>query len=100
MKTFKNIEDWLKTNPPAEEQKKVILLINKGAVNATRRQIWEKEAYLRKLYSLVNHFKKLGLQPPQSELDLITATKKEIEVLSKDLPLIAPRAKKEKVNVE
>lgn len=99
MKTFKNIAEWLKTNPSEEEQRKVIILINKGAVSNTRREIYEKTSYLRKLQSLVNHFKRIGLEPPKSEIDAIEKVKKEIEVLTKSLPAPVKRAK-EKAIVE
>lgn len=101
MKQFKSVSEWLKTNPSEEEQKKVIALINKGAVNATRREVYEKENRLRKLYRFKNYCEKLGFTPPKEETEGIAKLKKEIAELSKDLP--APirrvaRAKTEVVN--
>jgi NAD(P)H-dependent FMN reductase len=94
MKTFKNIADWLKTNPSEEEQGKVIALINKGAVNQTRRQIYELERYLRKLQAGENIMKKLGLPFTEEGQKRIKEIKAQIAELSKGLPAPIKRAKK------
>lgn len=97
MTNFKSISEWLSTNPPVEEQTKVISLINKGAVNQTRHEVYELQKYLRKLQSGENVMKKLGLPFTDEGQKRIKETKKQIEVLSKDLPIHTPRAKREKV---
>lgn len=97
MKTFKNIADWLKTDPSEEEQRKVIILINKGEVNQTRRQIYELDRYLRKLQSGENIMKKLGLPFTEEGQKRIKETKAQIVELSKGLPAPIRRAKKEEV---
>jgi len=97
MKTFKNVQEWLETNPSEDELKKVIDLINKGAVNQTRREVYDLERYLRKLQSGANHLVKLELEPPKDLTDRIKSVKKEIAELSKGLP---PRQTRKKENVE
>lgn len=96
MKRFKSIADWLKTNPSQEEQDKVLILIHRGATSQIRREVWEKERYLHKLSSLINHFKRLGLEPPKNELDAVAKVKKEVEALKKELPVIPKKEKKVK----
>ena len=95
MKRFKSIADWLKTNPSEEEQTKVLILIHRGETSRVRKELWEKERYLRKLQSFSNHCKKLGFSVPKEESDLLTKTKKEMDELRKELPPVQKREKKE-----
>ena len=100
MRTFKSITEWLKTNPSEEEQRKVIILINKGAVNQTRREVYELERYLRKLQAGENIMKKLGLPFTEDGQKRIKETKAQIAELSKGLPAPVRRAKKTEEVVE
>lgn len=95
MKRFKSIAEWLKTNPSEEEQAKVLILIHRGETSRVRRELWEKEQYLRKLQSFSNHCKKLGFTAPKEEADALTRTQKEIEALKKFLPPVQKRERKE-----
>lgn len=97
MKRFKTIQDWLATNPSQEEQTKIISLINKGASHEARHQIYEKEKFLRKLNGIARDYTKIEMKTPKEIADSIKAVKREIEDLKKDLPVVKPRAKKEKV---
>jgi ADP-heptose:LPS heptosyltransferase len=94
MKRFKTIQDWLKSNPTEEEQTKVLILIHRGETSRIRKELWQKEQYLRKLQSLANHFKRLDLPLPKSEADSIAEVKKEIESLKKDLPPVQKKEQK------
>lgn len=96
MRKFKSIQEWISTNPSAEEQNKVLLLIQKGYTSQLRRELWEKERYLQKLQALANHFKRLNLEFPKNETEVINKVKKEVETLRKELPIIPKREKKEK----
>lgn len=96
MKRFKSIAEWLKTNPSPEEQDKVLILIHRGATSQIRRELWGKERYLLKLQAFANHCKKLGFAVPKEETETQIKTKKEIEELRKDLPVIPKKEKKEK----
>jgi len=98
MKRFKTVQDWLATNPSKEEQDKVLILIHRGATSKARKELYEKEAYLRKLQALANHFGKLNLKLPDDEYKLIEKTKAEITELKKGLPdtsKYSPRKKEE-----
>lgn len=98
MKIFKTIQDWLATNPSKEEQDKVLILIHRGETSRVRKELYEKEGYLRKLQSLANYFNKLDLKLPAEEYKLIEKTKAEIVELKKGLPdtsKYSPRKKKE-----
>jgi molecular chaperone GrpE (heat shock protein) len=100
MKRFKTIQDWLATNPSKEEQDKVLILIHRGETSRLRKELYEKEGYLRKLQALANHFKKLELEFPDSENKLIEKTKAEIVELRKSLPdtsKFSPKKKKEEL---
>lgn len=97
MKKFANIQEWLSTNPTKEEQEKVIALINKGASHEARKQIYEKEKYLRKLNGIARDYNEIEIKTPKEIAESIKAVKKEIEDLRKDLPVFKPRARKEKV---
>lgn len=100
MKKFKSIQEWLSTNPDKEEQNKVLLLIQRGSTSKIRREVWEKERYLLKLQSFANHCKKLEFDVPKDHLDALAKTKKEIEILKKDLPVIPKKEKKEYKELE
>jgi replicative DNA helicase len=91
MKTFKNVTEWLATNPSEDEQKKVINLITKVLVSQTRREVYELTRYLRKLQSSQNNLKKLGYDLNESAQKAIVKTKSQIAELSKNLP--APQKK-------
>jgi hypothetical protein len=95
MKRFKSIAEWLKTNPSQAEQDKVLILIHRGETSRVRKELWEKEQFLRKLQSFANHCKKLGFSVPEGEKEALIKTKKEIEELRKELPPVQKRVKKE-----
>jgi hypothetical protein len=95
MTKFKTIESWLDSNPSTEEKSKLLILINRGETSKLRKELWEKERFLVKLQSFANHCKKMGFNPPKEEIEAVNKTKKEIESLRKELPVIP---KKEKVN--
>lgn len=100
MKRFKTIQEWLATNPSKEEQDKVLSLIHKGETSRIRKELYDKEGYLRKLQALANHFRKLDLKLPDQEYKLIEKTKAEIAELKKGLPdtsKYSPRKKKEEL---
>jgi GrpB-like predicted nucleotidyltransferase (UPF0157 family) len=86
MKRFKLVQDWLDTNPPQEEQEKVLSLIHKGESRRTRRLIFEKETALKKLNKAVSGLEILKISVPKELADEIKAMKAQIESLKKDLP--------------
>jgi hypothetical protein len=100
METYSDVKSWLATNPSEEELRKVIILINRGAVNHTRKEVWKKEQYLRKLRGIVKDYDSLEIKAPKDIIDSIKSVTKEVEELKKDLPVFRPRAKKEKVETE
>jgi len=96
MKKFKTIEEWLKTNPSEKEMEKVLNLIHRGETNRARKEVYEKEAYLRKLKRTGDYLVKIDFPIPKEIAQEIKRTKTEIESLKKDLPIPAARAKVEK----
>jgi seryl-tRNA synthetase len=96
MAKFKSIPEWLKTNPSEEEKNRVLLLIQRGETNKTRRELYQLEGYLRKLQATVNSLSKLNIPVSQDLKEPIIETKKKIEELKKDLPEVVKREKKEK----
>jgi len=95
MRKFSSIKEWIASNPTTEEMQKILLLVNRGETSRARKEIWEKEQYVRKLQSFANHCKKLGFNVPEEEKTALAKTKKEIEELKKGLPPVQKRAKKE-----
>jgi len=95
MRQFKTIEEWLATKPTDDEIKKVLNLIHRVETNNTRKMIWEKERYFRRLNRIAKDYKDLDINPPKELSEEIKKIAKEIEVLKKDLPASKPRAKKD-----
>jgi hypothetical protein len=95
MKQYKNLTEWLQSNPPEVEKKKLINLINKGVTNPTMKKIYELKRYYRKLSVGENHMKKLGYTPMKETQDIMKEVKAQINELSKGLPAIIRSAKKE-----
>lgn len=96
MRKFKSIQEWLSTNPDKEEQNKILLLIQKGSTSKIRREFYEKNRYYQKLKALENHFKRLNLEFPESEIAIMDKVKKELEDLKNQLPVIPVKEKKVK----
>ena len=97
MRKFKSIQEWLSTNPDKEEQNKILLLIQRGSTSKIRREYYEKNRYYQKLKALENHFKRLNLEFPKSEITMIEKVKKELEELKSQLPVVPVKDKKYKV---
>lgn len=103
MKKFMSVNEWLSTSPDEVELNKVLSLINRGMSHQTRKLIYEKEQYLRKLNGIVRDYEKLEMKGPKEIIDNIKKVKGEIEVLKKDLPVFpkrATRVRREKVEKE
>lgn len=100
MTKFVSIQEWLKSSPSQDEINKLLALINKGAVSSIRKAVYEKENFLRKLYRSSSYLEKVGIKANKELTDQIKQTKIEIAELKKELPTIAPRAKREKPVVE
>lgn len=100
MTKFKSVEEWMKSNPSSDEMSKVLNLINKGAASSVRKAVYENEQFLRKLYRSSSYLEKVGIKPNKELTDQIKETKTKIAELKKELPTIAPRAKREKPVVE
>ena len=86
MRKFATIESWLETNPSKDELAKVINLINKGVSHEVRRNLYEAENYLRKLYRSSFYLNKANFPMPKEIATEIEATKKKIEAFRKELP--------------
>lgn len=93
---FKTIEKWLETKPSEEEKTKVLILIHRGSTSKMRREFYEKNRYYLKLKALENHFKRLDLEFPKSEILIIDKVKKELEELKSQLPVMPVKDKKYK----
>jgi len=100
MTKFVSIQEWLKSSPSQDEINKLLALINKGAVSSIRKAVYENEQFLRKLYRSSSYLEKVGIKPNKELTDQIKETKTKIAELKKELPTIAPRAKREKPVVE
>ena len=94
MTKFTSIQSWLEAKPSLEEVTKVLMLINKGETNKTRKELYEAENYLRKLYRSRTYLDKVQIPMPKQMLQFIDETKKKIEDLKKLVP--APKLKPKK----
>lgn len=100
MTKFKSVEEWMKSNPSSDEMLKVLNLINKGAASSVRKAVYENEQFLRKLYRSQAYLEKVGIKANQELVNQIKETKTKIAELKKELPPIAPRAKRVNAEVE
>ena len=94
MTKFTTIESWLKANPSQEEVTKVLFLINRGETNKLRKECWEKEQYLRKLYRSRTYLEKVNIPMPKQMVEEIEKTRKSIEALKKLIPAPVLKPKK------
>lgn len=91
MTKFTTIQSWLEAKPEQEEILKVLTLINKGETHKLRKELYEAENYLRKLYRSRTYCERAGFSLPKQALGFIDDTKKKIEDLRKLVP--APKLK-------
>lgn len=96
MKKFETINEWLNTNPSAEETEKVLNLIHKGEARRLRIELYKKSAYLKKLQRTVILLEKVNIKAPADLLTSIKSTKQEIEHIKKQIPVNAPKPNKSK----
>ena len=94
MTKFTTIQSWLEAKPEQEEILKVLSLINKGETHKIRKELYEAENYLRKLYRSRTYCERAGFSLPKQALQFIDETKKKIEDLKKLVP--APKLKPKK----
>jgi len=94
MVKFISIESWLETKPSKEEVTSVLGLINRGETHKIRKELYEAENYLRKLYRSRTYCERAGFSLPKEGLKFIDETKKKIEDLRKLVP--APKLKPKK----
>ena len=97
MKTYKNVEEWLATNPTKEETAKILTLINRGVFSNLRGEYYRKDSYRRKLLNLTKRMDELGLSLPSEYKETIDKLTKEIDEIKKVLPKTVKRVKKEEV---
>jgi len=94
MKTFKTIEEWVKSKPTESETKRVLDFINKSQLSQARSEFYKKTQNLNRLKSFTKLTGKLNYEIPLS-------VKEKMKELEKDLllsqPLLWPDGKK-KVN--
>ena len=73
--TFKSVKEWMETNPNADEQAKVLNLINKQAYRELRFEIMKKEANLKKINKTESFLIEHGFNADQN----FKLRKKELE---------------------
>ena len=92
MKTYKNIESFLKDNPSDETIAQVMAVINKSAIKELKQEIRKKESHLRKVQSLMKKLEPLKLDKTEAE-NLIKSLTSEIEKMRKELPVVVKKNK-------
>lgn len=95
MKKYKTLTDWLKSNPPLEEQRILINLLNKGVTNETVKQIYDLKRYYRKLIRGERYRIKRGHDYTEDTKQQLKKVKAQITELSEGLPATYRSAKKD-----
>jgi DNA-binding transcriptional regulator GbsR (MarR family) len=85
MKAFKNVSEWLASNPSEETVNKVMNVINHAAIKELKQELRDKENKLKKVERLHKSTQALGLETKTSK-DYINALTKEVEALRKQIP--------------
>ena len=94
MKTYSNVQDWLKTKPNEKEISKVLDLINKTAKRELKQELWEKERELKKFTKFATEMNELGYKPTLEMTEKAKSITTEIEELKKAIGPIIKRVKK------
>lgn len=94
MKTFKNVAEWLKSNPSDEDQTKVLSLINKVAVQQIRREISKLNRYQKRLSFAQVQVRSLGLPESKEITEKVEDVIEQIMDLQKQIPTPVKREKK------
>lgn len=97
MKTYKTVNEWIKSNPSKEQVEKVLAIVNRGTIHELRVEISEKEKYLRKLLKTEKAFAEIDMKVPKDLEEKIKGVTNEVTDLKKELPVVKKREKKEKV---
>lgn len=93
MKNFTTVADWLKTNPTKEEQAKVLVVINRAALQETRKEIFTLKKFGKKIERAVKYMEDCKI--PVS--DEITKQLKENKTAIENLEILLPKVvRKEK----
>lgn len=94
MKTYKNIQEWINSNPTNEEQVKILNLINKQAMRELRFEIMKKEGNLKKIQKTVDFMTEQGFKLDQNFKLRKKELESEIISLRKLLPVAKPKVEK------
>ena len=90
--TFKNVEEWLASNPSKEVMDRVMNTINRGVVTEIRKEFHAKKGDLRKIEKVIKAMEGVKLPVPKEITDRVKGLEKEIADLEKQLP--QPKEKK------
>lgn len=94
MKKFTTIQSWLATKPSQEEQNKVLNVINRGETSRLRKDLYETEAYMRKLKRSTFFLNRANFKMPKELEEAITATQVRLDELRAQVPVIKVNRKK------
>jgi hypothetical protein len=86
MKTYTNVEEWLKSNPSKEVIERVLNTINRGVLTEIRKEYHKKNGELRKMSKVVSNMGDIGLPITKEIKDAAANLSKEVEELKKQLP--------------
>lgn len=100
MKTYSNIQDWLKSKPEESEVVKVLTLINRGAKREMKKTLYLKQKELNRNLKFVEEMKELGYIPTAEITEKTKALVIEIKELQEAIGPVVKRfqsAKRETV---
>ena len=100
MKQFTSIQEWNASKPSAEEVKRVLELINRNVKSEMKRELYKKQAELRKLNRLVTELNEIGLKPTKELTDKFQAKSREIESLNLEIGVPEKKTPKKEVTKE
>jgi hypothetical protein len=92
MKTFKNLQEFMESNPDEKIITKVLNLVNRESLRSVRFEIMKKEGTLKKINKTETFLLEQGFRPDNS----FKLRKKELETEILSLRKLLPVVKKEK----
>ena len=90
MKTYKTIEEWLKSSPSEQLINNVLTFVNRKQATELRRTVWQKKLELRRLERIEKAMVKMKLNG-EEVVGKIEALKSEVAKLEKLIPVKPPK---------
>lgn len=94
MKTFTNVQEWLKSKPSEEEISKVLKVINQGAKRELKRELWLKQKEMIKIMKFEKSMNELGYKIPPEMIEKLKELESETKAIKSEIGEPVKRVKK------